>query len=354
MKRRHFWKFAFIFVLPLALYAFIVERNSWRPKMIVIAPNGGIYNFQFSPNQNYLLAYTEKGCYLYNVRNRQNAFLPFDTNWPVVFLKDDFIVATLEKIREIDRPNFRDMPLPKNIPIPDKIKLIQPPEKFIFLGILADNKTMIGQIVTNKNQMKCLPKPNELWSWNINSKEKPRLYLDISKGIKNQSAFAATCQLLPDKKTLLVDYSKMNKFGSPETAFSGYYLWNLDTKKSSYLPIKVDEPREILGSAANNNLFLYDFKGHVQVWNYKTLRRFRMIDLKRDLQSEIEICLSSNGKFIGLNDVRYTLIFVWDANSGELLRKIPANYGSPLVFTPDCCHIAVRRDNGNVQTWRIR
>ena len=69
MKRR-LWKFALVLLVPLALYAYIAERNSWRPKTL-LSTTGAISLLKFSQDGSYLAVEQDSEVFLIEVSSRQ-------------------------------------------------------------------------------------------------------------------------------------------------------------------------------------------------------------------------------------------------------------------------------------------
>jgi hypothetical protein len=58
MKGRHYWNFAFLLAVPLALFTYAAECNSWQPKTIELR-GARVAGLKFSPNGRYLLVRDE-------------------------------------------------------------------------------------------------------------------------------------------------------------------------------------------------------------------------------------------------------------------------------------------------------
>jgi WD40 repeat protein len=331
--QRHQWKFALLILVPLALYAYIVERNSWLPKEI------GVYAdfFQFSPHGRYLAL---RGSNLIDDGTDSEIEL-FDTvsqrvvqtlkGRKVFFLGDNSIAVSKKRVEIYS--------------VPDGKLTASSQMGFWADTALMDGKTFLGHMMKGGAE-------DLAWDSSKSSYKKfvplpPRRFKNISRMF----------QLLPDNQTLLILEAGVDD--NHYTYDMGMKLWDIGRKKICF-----SVKRRTAISCTNSGLCALQNPDSqkYEIWNYTTGqlqyaywlvlpdKRFPHVNpnvVSVELSPDGALLAGYNRDFIG----------IWDTSSGELLRTLnnEGNSSCPscMKFTPDGRTLAVAT-NGTVKLWRIK
>ena len=346
MKRKSLSKLALLLAVPLALWAVIAERNSWRPKTIEL-PGVGVGGLTFSPDGRYLLATDVSHAafsidiVVCDVTTRKVAGTVEESDSPI-FLEQGRSLAVFSSIRESsDRftsvLSFPSLRLRKQYRSLDtSFKVAWPNDETLA------NQDIKGNLV--------------LWNARSGATEKISLPLPAP-----EKGYSYDVEFLPDNKTVMITEVQ------PESNYSDHPLqfWDVATKKRRfvannkglYLPAFTASANGICvkkNKVENGNLDIEH--GNVEIWDYFTGQRKRVIE--GDFYHEP--CLSSDGTVLAIiiGDLEEPpIVSLWDTNTGQHLRDINCRgngYGDPeLTFSPDSRTVAYGNFSA-VQLWRVK
>jgi WD40 repeat protein len=138
MKRR--WKLGLVFLVPLMLYGYIVERNSWRPKTIEVdTPLEG--PLSFSPDGRYLAvpSFRKSGTtciYLCDVKSR-NVIGQIEGATCPYFLTNQLLAA-------VYRPDDEHQRHTRIYSVPNGKLMASSPQNFIFFSSTDEGLFLLG------------------------------------------------------------------------------------------------------------------------------------------------------------------------------------------------------------------
>ena len=331
-------------MLPLALYAYIAERNSWRPKTIVVAPGRGINSLEFSPNGKYIFASNcnsygyEFEYFVCEFTTRRCRPLSVVLQTPFLFLDKNHVVGwTREQINKSKiiagiSPLFGDM------------KLVSPPANFMQLGALPNSKTLIGFLIKNPD----IDSRYELWTWKADSTNAPQTCFRFKKERANTDHVSFWSYFpLQDGRHILILHANAR-----------YEIFDVFSKTRRFVKLDQHKKYAPVASMANGLVFLLSNKGTLETWDYKTLRLLKTIQCEsypksppNKVVSEVAFSAASNLMIMRNNG---TEILMWETNTGKLIRRIKTKKLSHLTFSPDGRTLATGHYDGTIQLWRIK
>lgn len=350
MKYHRFWKFALVFVLPLALYAFIAERNSWRPQQITPAQaydtkstegiTQAIEEIEFSPDGRFVLA--KRVTVREHSNNSSLDFLLYDVASKKTYvLSDAFfnLPAFIDKSHLVGWDSRQDTKINKNQSktplLPQPLNLVTLPNGFRRLGVFSNSTTLFGTVDNT------IP-PTQLWTWDYKNNKAPQKWLCP----KNKLLFS-NCILLDDE-TLLISYGGDS---------INYDVWNIKTKKVNHLPELKNQPGELIGIMPDESWLISDNKGKVTIWDYKKHKPIRTIIVegysKYANLANSDLKLSPDGHFLYAENILEDYFDIWTVDTGKLLKRVhTAVLG--IDFAPNKNTIATGDYNGNIDFWNIK
>lgn len=334
MKTIRFWKFGLLLLVPVALYFYIAERNSWRPKTLVL----GIFprDIQFSPDNRTLIVEDQSSEFrddliLCDARSATPRGHIEMAEYPCFVDAGKYVAAFCSS----ERFEPREQRV-KIFSVPDAKMAMSGPKNFIPVGVLADESTLIGFMATGEFDS------NKLFQWNWRADKAPRFYRRLPKTSLNMP------WLLPDKATLT----------------DGAHFWDLATGKLRF-EIKrsadIPPPRFRTPGSASASLMAFlegeDKAVKVQVWNYKTGKRQSSVTLLSGpfsglvLSPDNTMLAGAPGEMGSKSEVR-----LWDIKDGQTLRqlKVPQDDTYRLAFSPDSRTLAAIGSEGTIHLWRIK
>lgn len=354
--KRH-WKFAFLILVPLALYAFIAERNSWRPKTITVAPGVWLGDLNFSPDGRYFVVSTPNNSpattFICEVASRRVVCkLPSTAN-PTFLSKQCLAVGYYA------RDEFE---LPKHPPLPLGLRMVSWPVDFHPIGFLPDGKTIVGNVYREAEDQW---DQEQVWDWALDAKRPPRklLKFETKRGNSICDCYPRS-ELLRDGRTLL---APMRVAQSRTNFHSEVHLWDIKTKKE--LPLELDRETRQMGletqrdSTTDGRLVALDWEGKgVKIWNYQTggfLRRLSLDKFSQELKgTNPHLVISPDGATLAISASAANAICLWELKTGRFLRHISGVKTAELAdnamkFSPDSRMIFTCHD-GIVQIARIK
>ncbi len=330
MKRR-FWKFALLVAVPLALYGYIAERNSWRPRVLAYRPdtlsfaNGAV----FSPDGSEiaLVSSSSRTTSKINILRssdlavvatlpKSGYFPPFE-NSSLTYSRDQSLLATVDAygvLRVWDRRHkkllrTKNWPALRNIAFDSQNRL----------AVVSDDGT--------------------LRIWNVSSDRIESYVRIVYSGIRSVS-------FSPDGCFLAIAAGSNGWCGThdwPEPAMqpivSGpdtdkIFLWNCKQKRligalygattatfSHHLPLR-------LASGSDDGIIkLWDFKAQnpIGTWKRKYDNQLLKLHLSRYYLNRHAVSVGDNTELWDANAQK--AIYIWKSKNAEQITNV--------VFSPD-------------------
>lgn len=346
MKRRA-WKSALLLLVPLALYAYIAECNSWRPKTIALPSFVIPRHLRFSPDGR-LLAFVDVGMgdktdvLICDVATERMVARIESAEGPLFLGQSEKIAVSCPSEKTSDsewRTKIYSVP---------NVKLITVgPRFYTHDRVLSDGKTLIGWM-QNKQYGK-------LFRWDSNSNKPPTQCFALPALPPQETA--RRFWLLADNTSVIDEYNE-TKNASHRTL----HCWDVFTQK---LVFKVRERGGNLISfgSSSNGLFAFFNGDKLEVWNCKTGQlqsSFAATQLLRANEKVSSLSIdnlefSPDGSLIAAS-INNNYVGVWDTNTGKSIRYLTVKHkhiGS-LAFSPDGRILATGGDDGTVKLWRIK
>lgn len=317
--KRHPWKFALVLLVPFALFAFIVERNSWRPKTFVLdgyAP----YNLKFSPDSRYLAITNEtfqtmeRQVQLFDLKLQRITHELKHASNPL-FLDENHLVITREgaEIYQIDSRKIAATTQPY----------------FWHIGF-SQKAGLVGYLWNTEHVSKFF-----LWDWR--SKQPPKQCLELKP--QEKTTLGSNWHLM--KETLIDENRNFVDFTTGKLRFR---VKEHGKDRSGY----------VSGFSHHNGFSALYNVDRVEIWNCHAGQLQN--SFSTPMLGTVE--LSQDATLLAGSDGGQKAIGLWDTSTGDLLRHIPDPEGaSSFAFSPDNHILAVASDDGQVSTiklWRIK
>ena len=343
--KRLLWKFTLVLLVPLALYAYIAERASWRPKTILqpkkmFGMGYSAIHLKFSESNRYLAVGRD------DAASEQNAdeILLYD-------VKAERIVRKLKAIRPIfigtDYLIVESDDCAEVYSIPDGKLIARSSEDFGYYTMMPDGKTLVGSLFKGPGRWT----PNIVWDFSAQTLRKDNSQLpQLPKDTHGQY------ELLADRQTLLIR-EEHTMFENGEVSGGGHagmQFWDAKEKKSRlHLKEWTDVHSTGNVSSTANGLCAFWLSNKVELWNYKTGQLLNTLSI-----GSIEVmALSPDGTLLaGMKDDYREVIHLWDTKTGQAVRSLSTEQGmvSGLAFSPDGGTLASASHDGAIRLWRIK
>lgn len=331
MKTKRFWKFALLLLVPLALYFYIAERNSWRPKKIEL----GIFprSLLFSPDSRTLVVEDASDEFRDDLvlcdvasASRKGSIEKAESE---CFLEKGTYLAAFCSSERFEPKEQRV----KIFSVKDAKEVASGPQNFLPVGVLADDSTLIGLISTKGT--------GALYRWNWRTDSTPQLYLRFPKVPEN------TPWLLPDKVTL----SDGNHFWDLSTGKQRFQIWRdgevvISSSHSLHIP-----------SASHLAFLEGDEKSNtVRIWNYKTGKLESSMPYGQASYGLSGLQLSPDNSTMAVANGDAGRIELISIPNGQVLRQlqVPKSDRYRLQFSPDGRTLASVSDEGDVLLCRVK
>jgi WD40 repeat protein len=337
MKRRLQWKFALLLIAPVAVYFYIAERNSWRPKAIEL-PDARVGWLKFSPDGRYLLVTDVTGevahnIVVYDLTEGQVTNTIKEAGNPH-FLEEGKSLAVFSGSMYSDASRTRVLSFPELRPLREH------PSFGLYKGFKdawPDDKTLSSQ--DEKDNI-------ILWDIKTGTSKKIKLPLpSVARSIYD-------LRFLPDNRTVFIAEIEILIVDGDGKKNWDMRFCDIQTKRCRL--VKQKKNLDFLNASPNGICAFRDNNGNVEIWDYKTGQskrtikgNFSEVELSTDGATLATISSHADG---GLN------ITLWDTHSGQRLRVLKGRskgMGS-LAFSPDGHTLAVGNYYGFVQLWRVK
>jgi WD40 repeat protein len=339
MKRRRFFKFAFLLIIPLALYAYVYRRNAIRLRVISMRPVvvglPGINPIQlsFSPDGRYLLVihqYLSGGdeptpdLIVYEVASRKRVGTLKRHCWPDFLDDGKRIVSGGQYTIQKSIFLFPSLRFVKKVPVPPSTSGGNAGWPKPEILAMSDTKGSIS-----------------LWNTHNGAMRKVSLPLrPLRKGYCYEAEF------LPDKKTVV--FGEFPEYGA--LTKTDLQFWDLVTKSRRFV-LKNSMSLSQGHLASRNGIWAaWNAGDKVDIWNYYTGKKMRTIR-----GGFFQLALSPDGTSLAAICPLST-ITLWDTKNGRINRKLRhdgSNFRS-LIFSPDSRTIAGGDWKGSAYFWRVK
>ncbi len=312
MKRRP-WKFALLLLVPLALYFYIAERNSWRPKTIRIYSFDPVF-LEFSPDGRTLIFGDggEFNIYVCDVALRSQRVILEDAYAHCFIENGKYLAAVVSESNESRVKIFS---------MPDGAEIASGPKNFRPIGTLADESTIIGHIPNEANYC-------TLYRWNWHFDSKPQPYKRLTQQPTRR------LRILADKTTLT----------------DGEQFWDLATgklrfKNNSSLRYEFDNASRFMTSLTAD-------RKTVQIWNCKTGKKQKSMPFNSLIRFAK---VSPDGTLLAESSMK-PQVNLWDVQSGKVVRQLDWSQGHNYseAFSCDGRTFAIADQQAIIHLWRIK
>ncbi len=367
-------KLALLLAIPLVMFAFIAERNSWRPYTLELQAKA-IDELKFSADGRYLVINkyaTYAGIHdiiVFEVHAHRIA--KEIKGCRALFLAGDYLVGREEDerlllpLQETTVYNLRDSGFKAR-----KIK------DFSAYGALPDGKSLLGG---NAPQRSAWP-PRDLMAYElIDQRTKsqatpPKPYallpplpeFQIPKWQSPVFIPSRNFRFLDDQKTMLI-YDELPLPSSSYTSRTIFQFWDIKQKKTMF---RMESSRLKIFNIATtpSGLAAWIKNGQLEIWNYQTAQRQTVFPLPLPSQGNLSIntqtseatsfllALSPDGTLLAGSRSPSQDIFLWDIKTRTLLRTLKGHRSQVLclAFAPDGKSLASGSSDGSVKLWRIK
>ncbi len=361
--------------MPLALYGYIAERNSWRPKTLS-DPYRSVLQLQFSGDSRYLAVREQSLPQMVSVFDVTKRRLVIrHEGYSALFVgRDYFALSPMNGYTDV-------------YSLYDGKLLAHNERDFWAYAALPDGKTLLGE----KGHFQRFPSqrvapPADVLTWNfLSAPTSPSM--GITRTPTNSTTKAApfatygflpamplcksapfigyrTIQLLADGQTLLLNDEMPTDCNEP----SRLTFWSIPQKKTlSHLPGTV--PFGFTSSPGGLCAWHEDLYGNntkdsrVIIWNYRTGKRQAVFSFSgtgyRDPWEGshiVVLALSADGAVLASSYNDKGDIALWDTKTKQLWRLLKGHKASlsHLAFSPDGKTLASAGYDNSLKLWRVK
>lgn len=345
MKPKRFWKFAALLLVPLALYFYLAERNSWRPKTIEVFPKTKFEGVEFSPNGQYLLLYNEYGSVsVVDVATRREIFGLVDKFAPL-FLSDERIC-----VRErIDGISYEGRPLIYSVP--DGKCIVTGPDATNVLSALLDNRTLLLEKGEGGKT---------IFAWDTMSNSPLHPYYSFPQ-VKHPAKNSATSLIL-GARSLIEGDSWQNPH--PFEATRNVDCWVLK-RKTPVISTKTSYSLMGFDLYSPNGLLVLCNNYQAQLWDYKIGRLLNSFSVgfpedpyTHSVTDDIDAAaLSTDGSILATASGTNSQVVLWNPKTGHMLRQLilpKKEKTNDIAVSPNGATLAHCSSDGSVKLWRIK
>lgn len=344
-------------LVPLALGAYLVERNSWKPKTFML-PKVNLGGTKFSPDGRTIIlrdcpvSEIETGdVLLFDMGTRELIAKIEDAESPFYLEDGKFFSVFFPYLGEGDSGQSRI------ISVPDTNSQFSLPRYFIPYDVLLDEKTLVGNMTNKADDV------DDIYSWNFHTTDNPKPYFPTSGLLSKEAVLHG---FLADKSTILAEFFPLRNKGRGTLQF-----WDVKSRKLRFSIHERDALPEgrssmLAGHSSNaTGLFAFYNFDRVEIWNYKTgyMRNSFPITIPNtgghaSGNLYLDKCaLSPDGTLMVGGGIMGRSMVLWNTRTGKALREwnFPNNeYITGLDFSPDSRTLATSHGNGTVKLWRIK
>ena len=335
MKRRRILTLALLLAFPLALFAYVSNLNSWRPKTIDLS-GIRVEWMVFSPDGRYLLA-TDA------TREVSSDIIVCDVNTRRIMGKipESSGPLFLEHVKQVavqsGSMNKNDSWRTRVLAFPSlQVLKEQSPKSLdssvIFSEVWPDAETLAG---------------HDKWGNIILWRPRTETKETISLPLRAKSQYFVL-QFLPDNKTIT-----FNAHDEQTSSSRNLQFWDVATKKCRFV---VNNYPVSFSCAANGLWAKWNPTGGVEIGDYHTGKLKRVIrgDVSEPVLSPDGVMLATANGYFGKS--KCSKVTLWDTATGQRLRVIESQRDTIicLAFSPDGRTLAVANYYGFVQLWRVK
>lgn len=350
-NRPRFWKRALLLAVPLVLFAFTAEHNSWRPRVIgPVKPNCQIEAIQFSPDGRYLSLAPFSDDYLVNLDLHPTFY---ETGSGRIFELEDINVLSFPYTTLAFIGKDRFMLERRIYSFPDGKLLAHCPPNMAVLSGLSDGKTLL--LVPEKQkilegQIHRREREPELFAWDFRSGQMTSIIPTLPPRPTNNTM--RSFQLLPDGRTLVISDQMPSDIEEKQLGDDswGMRFWHMEKQK---LVFHIPGRRTSIMYVAGDFCIVWDAGGET-LWNYKTGQRLHKYP---DSYPGFSSALWPDGSQIAYFSLGQKAdIDLVETRSGKITRTVDSrdHIVQNLEFSPDGRTLATLSNDGIVRLWRVK
>lgn len=361
MRNRKRWALILVAIaLPLVLLWVIVERNSWRPR--VLHTNHQVLSLTFSPDGTQLAFDGPSITQILDVRSKQ--ILKSCKNWvlgEMFFLNKNKIVTYLVGTTWLW--NFGDNQSPKPIVEFKWDKNLGRRSEFVHmvsLRLLADGATLAYTGLNSGSPMPC-----KMLLYDASSGELQRkleFALPVSRNIKSYRINCLECS--PDGSMIAAGFgvSVTDRNSRAGQRLLSGEVWVWDNKgRLKYRLLGHSRQVSMVAFASQGKLLAtacsHNIDNRVRIWDLRTGKLLHV--LPPQLKGIYEIAFAPDGRTLltvsgGLKTA--TDVRLWDTRSGNLVRTVLRQESAihAIAFSPDGSDLAVSSTDKTIKLFRVK
>jgi WD40 repeat protein len=346
MKRR-VWKIALLLVVPLALFAFVAERKSWRPKTIAVTGEK-VTDIKFSPDGWHLLAVVNEprsSIYICDLFKKAPVKQLLLLGPRVSFLDEKRLVSMGFGLR------------PAVYSVPDGKLLTTGPNQFDVAGAKPDGTVLLSKINFDADL--------QIYSWDplVSGQPQPILLLPAVRlqPVEERKYEYTSFGLMNDNNTALIStyvgvYGACGNGLSGQNYPHGLLFWDVAHRRT-LAQVHIDDSAVTAIASARSGICAIQTAQSLSFWNYQTGQRLNSITLSKFGGVPTgNIALSPDGTILAGRIKEKGNIGLWNTKDGRLLRELRSHNSaaSNHAFSPDGRTLATCSGDSTIQLWRIQ